>query len=220
MQARDEYHYTASIYDFLFSRVLSEVRSQICSVLTQHRAANIIDLCCGTGEQLRMLADGQRLLTGVDLSPAMLTRAHRAGPDTIHYLEADASALPFPDSGHDGVIISFALHEKTAAQHEAIFREGCRLLKPAGIMIVVDYCSPPRAFDSQIMGRLLIPAIERAAGLNHYRNYRDWMKRGAIDGFLSEKSPGRITLVTPHFRECVKISMVSGNMAFSLPAQK
>ncbi|MCF8056589.1 MAG: class I SAM-dependent methyltransferase [Desulfocapsa sp.] len=209
MQGKDEYQHTATIYDFLFSRALREIRLNIRAVLAHCHAQNVIDLCCGTGEQLRMLACDDILLTGVDLSQAMLAKARQASPDVIHYLEADAGRLPLPDSGHDGVIISFGLHEKTAPQHEAIFSEACRLLAPDGNIIIADYCTPPAEFVSLLIGRGLIPVIERTAGLNHYHNYRDWMAGGGIDGFLERNNPGKLSLISPHFNGCIKLYVVS-----------
>lgn len=75
MQSKDEYHNTAAIYDLLFSRSLRSIRNNICTLISHYKAKDVIDLCCGTGEQLRMLSPKNMLLTGVDLSPAMLTRA-------------------------------------------------------------------------------------------------------------------------------------------------
>ncbi len=213
MQGKDEYRNTAAIYDLLFSRALRKIRSNIRTVLVHCHAQNVIDLCCGTGEQLRMLACDNMLLTGVDLSQAMLARARETSPDTIQYLEADAGNLPLPDNSHDGIIISFGLHEKTASQHEAIFREACRLLTPEGSIIIADYCTPPTGPVSQLMGKMFIPAIERAAGLDHYHNYRGWMTGGGIDGFLERKRPGKLSLISPHFNGCIKIMVASRDTA-------
>ncbi len=213
MQGKDEYQKTAAIYDLLFSRALRKIRTNIRAVLTRYQAQNIIDLCCGTGEQLRMLACDEMLLTGVDLSRAMLARARATSPDTIQYLEADAGNLPIPDNSHDGVIISFGLHEKTASQHEAIFREACRLLTPEGSIIIADYCTPPTGPVSQLMGKMFIPAIERAAGLDHYHNYRDWMADDGIDGFLKKNSPDKLSIISSHFNGCIKIMVASRDKA-------
>ena len=209
MQGRDEYQYTASVYDFLLSRGLSSIRNNICTFLKHCGARNVIDLCCGTGEQLRMLSNEDMLLTGVDLSQAMLARARDKGPSAIHYLETDATNLPFPDDEYDGVIISFALHEKSAFHHEAIFREACRILKHDGHIIIADYSTPPSEYASFMVGKVLIPIIERAAGLDHYHNYRDWMNQGALEGFLQRKSPGKLTLIAPHSSACIQIYAIS-----------
>lgn len=209
MQGRDEYQYTASIYDFLLSRGLSSIRNNIRTFLKYCGAKNVIDLCCGTGEQLRMLSNDDMLLTGVDLSRAMLARARDTSPSSIHYLETDATNLPLPDDEYDGVIISFALHEKSTFHHEAIFREACRLVKHDGHIIIADYSTPRSGYASFMVGKIFIPIIERAAGLNHYHNYRDWMNQGALEGFLQRKNPGKITFISPHSKECTRIYAIS-----------
>lgn len=209
MQISDEYQKTAAIYDFLFSGALKPIRSNIKSFFEQHQAKTILDLCCGTGEQLRLFKGSEMLLTGVDLSQAMLARARQVSPESIRYLEIDASNLPFPDSSYDGIIICLALHEKPAEQHEAIFREACRLVKPEGYIVIADYSIPPAPFKSTIVGKILIPIIERLAGINHFTNYKYWIKNGGIHGFLEREQANNITLISPHFKGCIHIVAVA-----------
>lgn len=209
MPSKDEYQKTAAVYDLLFSRALKSVRKNICTFLTYCQAADVIDLCCGTGEQLRMLSESDMHLTGVDFSQAMLNRARNTSPSSIHYLEADAAHVKLAQSSYDAVIISFALHEKNALQHTAIYHEACRLLRPGGHIIIADYVIPPSGFLPFLLGRILIQAIERAAGITHYHNYRDWMKNGALEGFLARRHPGRTTLIAPHCQGCIHLCAVS-----------
>ena len=149
------------------------------------------------------------LRTGVDLSQAMLARARQTNPYSIQYIEADACRLPLPDAAYDGIIISFSLHEKTADHCEQIFREACRLLQPDGYIIIADYSTPPSGFLSGMFGKMLIPAIERSAGSEHYRNYKYWMKHGGIASFLERENPGTLTLISSHFYGCINILAVS-----------
>ncbi len=209
IQISDEYQKTAAIYDLLFSGALKSIRHNIRTFLQHYQAKTILDLCCGTGEQLRLLEEGEMLLTGVDLSRAMLERARQVSPKSIHYIEADAGSLPFPDSKYDAIIICLALHEKPATQRKAIFREARRLLKPQGHIIIADYSIPPSHFKSTFVGRILIPIIERLAGLNHYTNYKHWIKHGGIQGFLKREHAGKVTLIAPHFKGCINIVAVS-----------
>ncbi len=205
MQSKDEYRHTAAIYDLLFSRALRDIRNNICTFITHCRARNVIDLCCGTGEQLQMLSKEDILLTGVDSSPAMLARARKRCHKSIHYLEADASQVQLSDASYDAAIISFALHEKTALQHTAIFREACRLLRPEGHIIIADYSHPPSGLIPLLLGSIVVPAIERAAGINHYHNYQDWMQNGALEGFFARENPGKTILIAPHFQGCIHL---------------
>ncbi len=210
MQGKDEYKNIAPRYDFLLSSAMRSMRSTICTYIKHCGARNVIDLCCGTGEQLRMLSQEDVLLAGVDLSGAMLNRARSTSPDSIHCLEADASNLPLPDNEYDAVIISFALHEKPTFLHEKIFQEACRLIKYQGHIIIADYATVPAGMDAWITGKVVIPLIERLAGLDHYHNYKDWMTGGALEGFLQRQNSGKLSLIAPHSRGCSRVYAVSG----------
>lgn len=209
MQNRDDYQNSAAIYDFLFSRVLKNIHETIRTCLTYNKAKNVIDLCCGTGQQLRRLADHDMTLTGIDLSQAMLYQARKKSPESIHYLETDASNTQLPAGQYDAVIITFALHEKPAVQHQAIFKEACKLLTPEGVILIADYCNPPEELSSQIMSNIGFQAVERLAGINHYHCYKDWMANGAVEGFLDTHNPGKLSLVSEHYFGCVKLLTVS-----------
>ncbi len=209
MQIRDDYQRTASYYDFLCSRGLRSIRTNIRTCLRYYGATNIIDICCGTGEQLRMLANDDVFLTGIDISHAMLARARHKGPAAIHYLETDACSLPFPDNEYDGVIIMLALHEKTLQQQRCIFKEASRILRRNGRIIVADYAAIPEGYYSTLIGKVLIPLIERLAGLDHYHNYKDWMAQGALQGFLENHCAGKISFISPHAQGCIHIYAVS-----------
>jgi len=210
MEQNDEYKKIAGIYDFLFSRALRNLRNTICTCLSHSKAKNVLDLCCGTGEQLRMLAaNNDTLLTGVDLSQAMLNQARQKSPDTIHYLECNGGNTQLPSAKYDGIIITFALHEKPARQHQAIFSEACRLLHPDGQILIADYCTPALKFSSQCMSHLAFRSVERLAGINHYHCYKDWMADDGVEGFLYRNNPGKLSLISEHFKGCVKLLSVS-----------
>lgn len=57
-------------------------------------ARTIIDLGCGTGQLTRALAVGDRVVIGVDPSPAMLAVARRGqGAERVRWVQGDAPAL-------------------------------------------------------------------------------------------------------------------------------
>ena len=209
MQNRDDYQNSAALYDFLFSRVLRNIHETIRTCLSYNKAKNVVDLCCGTGQQLRHLTGQDMTLTGVDLSQAMLYQARKKSPESIHYLETDAGDTQLPAGKYDGVIITFALHEKPAAQHQAIFKEACKLLTPEGVILIADYCVPPEELPSQIMSSVGFQSVERLAGIDHYHCYKDWMASGAVEGFLDKHNPGKLSLLSEHYFGCVKLLTVS-----------
>ena len=65
------------------------------------RFGNVVDLCCGSGQHARLLADQGYRVVGVDRSGAALERARLAGAE-VTYVESDMrdlAALPGPVDG-------------------------------------------------------------------------------------------------------------------------
>lgn len=90
-----EYAFTAKIYDPILYFPLRNIRRKIIQLIPD-RHAHILDLCCGTGDQLKKLRDaGFHHLTGVDCSREMLKVAQR-GDKIETLLECDARHTPFP----------------------------------------------------------------------------------------------------------------------------
>lgn len=55
----------------------------------------VLDLGCGTGRHLAMLADRLRLGVGVDYEQSYVVEARRhAGPRPVHFITGDAAAVP------------------------------------------------------------------------------------------------------------------------------
>ena len=201
----DEYEKAAARYDSLLTRPLHSIRSSIAGFAISQQAKSIIDLCCGTGEQLQMLSGSNLQLTGVDLSPAMLAVARKKNKGAIKYLESDASATGLPSHSFDIAMISFALHEKPASLRSAIFCEAKRLVKKTGTLIIAEYSVTPAGILAALCGNILIPIIERSAGADHYRHYRDWMNKAAIGGFLQTSHTGSSILISSHLQGCIQI---------------
>jgi SAM-dependent methyltransferase len=102
-----------------------------------HPSTAILDLCCGTGNQLiaNRLHLPDTLMVGLDLSHGMLRQAHLK-PQDIHWVRADSSAPPFADHSFDYISHQFALHhihDKSSAAR-AIFR----LLRPGGRLVMTN----------------------------------------------------------------------------------
>ena len=69
--------FTAKIYDPILYFALKNIRQEIIRLIPNHNL-RILDLCCGTGDQLKKLSDaGFNHLTGVDLSTEMLKVARK-----------------------------------------------------------------------------------------------------------------------------------------------
>jgi len=177
-----EYEFTSKIYDPFLFVFLRGVRRRVTRALSPFRDRPVLDLCCGTGAQLKHLARaGHTDLTGVDLDPHMLAVARR-GPHALTLLERDATATGLAAGSFDAVILSLALHEKPPATRAALLAEAHRLLSAGGVLLVVDFAIDARTWPPAAAG---ITVVERLAGREHYRNYRDFRRRGGLAPLLT-----------------------------------
>ncbi len=178
----DEYSNIAMYYEKLLSRFLYPIRKNICTFLQYHKHKKILDVCCGTGEQLAMLESEKMQLVGVDLSGAMLKEA--SSRKNIRFLQLDATEMDFPSQSFDAVILTFSLHEKSELDREVIFKASWDLVRQGGHLIICDYCQVNPSLMGGILEKICIPLIERSAGSNHYQCFTNWIEKGALEGFL------------------------------------
>lgn len=87
----------------------------------------ILDLGCGDGQLTLRLSEAGAQMTGLDLSPAMVSAAHARG---IQAEVGSAERLPFPDHSFDAVFSNAALH--WVGDHDAMMDEVHRVLQPGG----------------------------------------------------------------------------------------
>ncbi len=106
----------------------------------------ILDLGCSVGHQTlpwkRAYPDA--MVTGIDVAAPCLRYAHgRAQSQGVdaHFVQANATALPYPDASFDLVYSSMFLHELPLKDIKAVFAEAKRVLKPGGLML--HYELPP-----------------------------------------------------------------------------
>ncbi len=109
--------------------------------LTLGKGAEVLDLCCGSGQATGYLTQRYGQVTGLDASPKSIERARRNVPEA-DYVEGWAESLPFEAERFDLVHTSVALHEMTAEQLEQIFQGVYRVLKPGGAFAFVDLHQP------------------------------------------------------------------------------
>ncbi len=107
--------------------------------------ANVLDLCCGTGDMtlalLRQAGKSPGKILGADFSHAMLQRARGKWSGTpLRWIEADALCLPFPDVHFDLVTSAFGF--RNLADYDAGLREIVRVLRLGGECGILDFGEP------------------------------------------------------------------------------
>jgi SAM-dependent methyltransferase len=94
-----------------------------------------LDLGCGLGTEAGFLTDAGFDTTGIDLSPAALTRAATLHPSP-HFARADALRLPFADASFDLLFDRGCFHYIAAADRAQYAAEARRVLRPGGRLLL------------------------------------------------------------------------------------
>lgn len=100
---------------------------------------DVLEVAIGTGLNLASYAPDVRL-TGIDLSPEMLTIARKRAADLgrdVDLREGDAHNLPFDDESFDSVVCTYSLCN--IPDIDRAVAEMHRVLKPGGSLILVDH---------------------------------------------------------------------------------
>ncbi len=171
----NDYSIIAKIYDPLLHYPLKSIRRLVVRLFKYYNVKEVIDLCCGTGEQLYYLKNDGFFtkLVGIELDKAMFNESKKYGDFCIN---RDARNTKFKAESFDGAIISFALHEMPWENAKEILKEATRILKKDGILIIVDYSF----LKPKLIGKIAIHLIERFAGKEHYNNFKNFLKNGGI----------------------------------------
>lgn len=117
--------------------------------MLERPGARVLDLCCGTGDLLLALQERHHTLAlGADFCHPMLVEAqHKISARKLQppLFEADALMLPLADSSLDLITISFGF--RNLANYERGFEELLRVLKPGGVVAILEFSQPTnRAF--------------------------------------------------------------------------
>ena len=108
--------------------------------LGRQSLGRMLDIGTGTGRLLEVLAPFITSGLGLDASRAMLalSRVRLARPEFGHIALrlADMYALPLADQSFDLVVLHMVLH--FATDPDQVLAEACRVLAPAGRLVVVD----------------------------------------------------------------------------------
>ena len=110
-------------------------RGWACSMAT----GTTLEVAVGTGLNFPLYRPGA-LLTGVDLSPEMLTLARRRATELgrpVELVLGDAQELPFADAAFDTVLSTYAMC--SVPDLVQTIDEMHRVLRPGGRLILVDH---------------------------------------------------------------------------------
>lgn len=137
MSLRHSYTLLAPIYDLVVRGASETLRRENLADLEAHPEQTVLIAGIGSGLDIPHLPAGPRYV-GIDLTPAMLRRAHRRAKQrndlALHV--GNVMALPYPDDSFDTVVMHLIL--AVVPQPERALREAARVLKPGGRLLILD----------------------------------------------------------------------------------
>lgn len=161
---RDAYGRLARWQDALIEPLNAPLRDIALRMVPVPKGARVLDVGCGTGTQLERYLKAGCLVSGVDMSKAMLDRARsRLGADADLRL-VSAESLPYATASFDLVLASLMLHELTADVRDAVVREMVRVLAPAGRLLVTEFHPGPWQLPKGYFYRAISRLAESIAG--------------------------------------------------------
>jgi ubiquinone/menaquinone biosynthesis C-methylase UbiE len=166
----EQWHHIRSLY--VDER---EVEAALVEVIASSDPRDLLDIGTGTGRMLEILAPRVERALGIDQSREMLSIARvnlaRAGLENGSVRLGDMYQLAVPDASFDAVVIHQVLHY--ADRPAAAIAEAARVLRPNGILVLVDFAPHGLEFlrDQHAHRRLGFADAEmaewcRAAGLD------------------------------------------------------
>jgi Methylase involved in ubiquinone/menaquinone biosynthesis len=124
----------------------------------------VLDIACGEGYGSNLMAVNATYVTGIDINEEIITKAReKYKRPNLEFLQGNAEKLPFDDNSFD-IVVSFETIEHLE-NHQALFSEIKRVLKPDGILII---STPNKLFYSDKNG-YVNPFHKKELYLNEFK---------------------------------------------------
>lgn len=171
-------------YETLIDPLFRDVRRFTPDFAGMKAGNKVIDVCCGTGDQVLEYGRHGINATGIDIDPNMINTATRNKTRNkavnIAFQQADAANLPFPDGYFDYASISLGLHDKEKLLRYQIITEMKRVVRQGGYLILIDYKVPLPRHIWAISAR----AIEFFVGGPHYQAFKEYLANEGVEDIL------------------------------------
>jgi ubiquinone/menaquinone biosynthesis C-methylase UbiE len=125
-------------YDELYGEEQNKKHAKVLQVIGKREFNIIVDVGCGTGKLLELIAPRSKLTLGIDLSAQMLSKGKQGTTRLgIQWIRADASHLPLQDRIVDGVT-SVSMTESGPVLDEH-FSEISRIASEDALMVMTIF---------------------------------------------------------------------------------
>ncbi|NYT17087.1 MAG: class I SAM-dependent methyltransferase [Methanomicrobiales archaeon] len=124
---------------------------------------NVLELGCGTGILTGMVREAcpDAVITGIDLSPEMLTMTSvKPGLRGVRFIAQDLRD-PWPAERYDAIITSLCLHHILPEERVVVARRAARALVPGGRFICGDIFGAEHGWEEQVLREIWARGMRR-----------------------------------------------------------
>jgi 2-polyprenyl-3-methyl-5-hydroxy-6-metoxy-1,4-benzoquinol methylase len=131
-----------------------------------HAGTRVLEIGCGTGTLVQMMAQRGAIVTGIDASPRMLAEAERKVKAanleegvSLKYMDAALIGDRFPAASFD-LIVSMLVFSELPRDDQRFVLEACRkLLVPNGRLLIADEVIPARPITRLLFYLVRLPLV-------------------------------------------------------------
>lgn len=170
METAARYQRIAPVYDFLDFPFERRRYRRLRPLIFQNLAGRLLDAGVGTGRNCAFYPPGA-IVSGIDVSPAMLARAQRRCPTLAaggRLYRMDVTALEFPTASFDAAVATFLFCVLPDRLQVPALRELGRVVRPGGLIRLLEYVRPQQGVR-RFLSRLWQPWIAWAYGASFDR---------------------------------------------------
>lgn len=139
--------------------------------------STILDVGCGTGRFSFTIVDKSKYVLGIDLSSKNIEKAKsklaKNPTEKISFLHSDISNLISNNHHFDYAVMTYVIHEVNEEDRIKLLKDISRV---ADKIIVGDYLVPKPGGVWSLVNEV----VEFAAGNEHYRNYKNYVRNGGL----------------------------------------
>jgi len=182
MTEKRSYKHIARLYDLLDLPFENRRYRPLRQVLFAGVSGKILDAGVGTGRNMPFYPPHSEVF-GIDLSPAMLARAHKRKCKlniAVELSEMDAIVTEFPDDHFDNIIATFLFCVLDDADQLPALRELARIVKPTGRIRIIEYAYSHKVLKRFVM-RLWAPWVHFAYGASFNRNTERYVDDAGLE---------------------------------------
>jgi ubiquinone/menaquinone biosynthesis C-methylase UbiE len=181
MSNLERYERIAAFYDFLDLPFEYGRYRKIRPLLFEGLLGRLLDAGVGTGRNFPFYPSNAKVV-GIDLSPAMLTRAERrrglaAAP--VELRQMDVTRLGYPDRYFDAAVSTFLFCTLPNEMQVPALKELNRVVKPGGLIRLLEYTRPSGTFRRAIT-KIWEPWVYWAYGAGFDRRTEEHMPEAGL----------------------------------------